>query len=91
MPASVNPQQLPRSVVMLGFVSLAMDISSEMVHALLPLFLVTVLGASALSVGVIEGIAEATAAIAKVFSGAISDWLGRRKPLLVLGYGLAAL
>ena len=67
-----------------------MDISSEMIHALLPLFLVTVLGASALSVGIIEGIAEATAAIAKVFSGAISDWLGRRKPLLLLGYGLAA-
>jgi MFS family permease len=87
----VNPQKLPRTVMMLGLVSLAMDISSEMIHALLPLFLVTVLGASALSVGIIEGIAEATAAIAKVFSGAISDWLGRRKPLLLLGYGLAAL
>ncbi len=83
--------KLPRSVVMLGLVSFAMDLSSEMIHALLPLFLVTVLGASALSVGVIEGVAEATAAIARVFSGAISDWLGRRKPLLLLGYGLAAL
>ena len=91
MTPSATRQQLPRSVVMLGWVSLAMDISSEMIHALLPLFLVTVLGASALSVGIIEGIAEATAAIAKVFSGAISDWLGRRKPLLLLGYGLAAL
>ena len=90
MPSEVTQQKLPRSVVMLGLVSLTMDISSEMIHALLPLFLVTVLGASALSVGVIEGIAEATAAIAKVFSGAISDWLGRRKPLLLLGYGLAA-
>jgi MFS family permease len=88
----VNKQEkLPRSVVVLGLVSLAMDISSEMIHSLLPLFLVTVLGASALSVGVIEGIAEATAAIAKVLSGAISDWLRRRRPLLLLGYGLAAL
>jgi MFS family permease len=87
----VNKQKLPRSVIVLGLVSLAIDISSEMIHSLLPLFLVTVLGASALSVGVIEGIAEATVAIAKIFSGAISDWLGRRKPLLLLGYGLAAL
>ena len=81
---------LPRSVVVLGLVSLFMDISSEMIHALLPLFLVTVVGASALSIGIIEGIAEATAAFVKVFSGAISDWIGRRKPLLLLGYGLAA-
>ena len=86
-----TPHKLPRSVVMLGLVSLTLAISSEMIHALLPLFLVTVLGASVLSVSIIEGIAEATAAIAKVFSGAISDWLGRRKPLLLLGYGLAAL
>ncbi|MGB4599400.1 MAG: MFS transporter [Trichlorobacter sp.] len=71
--------------------SLCMDLSSEMIHSLLPVFMVTVLGASALSVGVIEGIAEATAAIAKVFSGVLSDWIGRRKPLLLLGYGLAAL
>ncbi|MBI2717898.1 MAG: MFS transporter [Rhizobiales bacterium] len=67
-----------------------MDISSEMIHALLPIYLVTGLGASALAVGVIEGIAEATAAITKVFSGALSDWLGRRKLLAVVGYGLAA-
>ena len=82
---------LPKGVVALGLVSLFMDLSSEMIHSLLPVFLVTVLGASALSVGFIEGIAEATASIAKVFSGVISDWLGRRKPLVLLGYGLAAL
>lgn len=82
---------LPRSVVALGLVSLFMDLSSEMIHSLLPVFLVTVLGASALSVGFIEGIAEATASVAKVFSGVISDRIGRRKPLLLLGYGLAAL
>lgn len=67
-----------------------MDISSEMVHALLPIYLVTVFGASATTVGAIEGIAEATASVTKVFSGAISDWIGRRKLLAVLGYGLAA-
>lgn len=83
--------KLPKGVVVLGLVSLFMDLSSEMIHSLLPVFLVTVLGASALSVGLIEGIAEATAAIAKVFSGVLSDWIGRRKPLVLLGYGLAAL
>lgn len=83
--------RLPAGVIALGFVSLFMDLSSEMIHSLLPVFLVTVLGASAMAVGVIEGIAEATAAFAKVFSGAISDWMGRRKPLVLLGYGLAAL
>jgi MFS family permease len=67
-----------------------MDISSEMIHALLPIYMVTVLGTSALSVGIIEGIAEATASITKVFSGALSDWLGKRKLLAALGYGLAA-
>jgi MFS family permease len=67
-----------------------MDISSEMIHALLPVYLVTVLGTSTLTVGIIEGIAEATAAIIKVFSGAFSDWLGKRKGLAALGYGLAA-
>lgn len=81
---------LPRGVVALGLVSLFMDLSSEMIHSLLPVFLVTVLGASALSVGFIEGVAEATASIAKVFSGVISDRIGRRKPLVLLGYGLAA-
>ncbi|MCK9515447.1 MAG: MFS transporter [Ottowia sp.] len=68
-----------------------MDLSSEMIHALLPAYLVTVLGASALTVGMLEGVAEATAAITKVFSGALSDWLGRRKLLAAIGYGLAAL
>lgn len=87
----MNCPKLPRSIVALGLVSLFMDMSSEMIHSLLPVFLVTVLGASALSVGFIEGIAEATASIAKVFSGVISDWMGRRKPLVLLGYGLAAL
>jgi MFS family permease len=75
----------------LGFVSMLMDISSEMIHALLPVYLVTVLGASTLTVGFIEGVAEATASITKIFSGALSDWLGRRKLLAALGYGLAAL
>lgn len=83
--------KLPRGVIALGFVSLFMDMSSEMIHSLLPVYLVVVLGASALSVGFIEGIAEATAAITKVFSGVISDWTGRRKLLVLMGYGLAAL
>ena len=82
---------VPPGIWALGFVSLLMDVSSEMIHALLPVYLVTVMGASATVVGVIEGIAEATAAITKVFSGAISDWLGKRKVLAVIGYGLAAL
>ncbi|MFM2261863.1 MAG: hypothetical protein RI959_539, partial [Pseudomonadota bacterium] len=75
----------------LGFVSLLMDISSEMIHSLLPLFMVGVLGASALTVGVVEGIAEATALIVKVFSGVISDYLGKRKALAVIGYTMGAL
>ena len=83
--------KLPGGVVALGLVSLTMDLSSEMIHSLLPVFLVTVLGASAMSVGFIEGIAEATASIAKIFSGVISDWVGRRKPLVLIGYGMAAL
>jgi MFS family permease len=74
----------------LGFVSMLMDISSEIIHALLPVYLVTVLGASMVTVGFIEGIAEATASITKVFSGALSDWLGKRKLLAAIGYGLAA-
>jgi MFS family permease len=83
-------RQVPTAIWVLGLVSLLMDVSSEMIHALLPIYLVTVFGASALTVGVIEGIAEATAAITKVFSGALSDWLGKRKLLAALGYGLAA-
>lgn len=81
---------LPRTVWILGFVSLLMDIASEMIHGLLPIFLTTNLGASMVLVGVITGAGEATAQIIKVFSGALSDRLGRRKPLLLLGYGLAA-
>ena len=68
---------IPTGIWVLGFVSMLMDVSSEMIHALLPIYLVTVLGTSALTVGLIEGIAEATASITKVFSGALSDWLGR--------------
>jgi MFS family permease len=75
----------------LGFVSMLMDISSEMVHSLLPMFLVGSLGVSVLVVGLIEGLAEATALIVKVFSGTLSDYLGRRKGLAVLGYALGAL
>ena len=82
---------IPRTVWMLGLVSLFMDLSSELIHSLLPIFLVSGLGASMLAVGVIEGVAESTALIIKVFSGALSDWLGRRKGLLLAGYGLAAL
>ena len=87
---STSWRDIPRGIWALGFVSMFMDISSEMIHALFPLYLVTVLGASMVTVGFIEGIAEATAMITKVFSGAISDWLGRRKLLVVIGYGLAA-
>ena len=83
-------QNIPTGVWALGFVSLLMDLSSEMIHALLPVYVITVLGTSALTVGIIEGIAEATASITKVFSGALSDWLGRRKLLAAIGYGLAA-
>jgi MFS family permease len=75
---------------MLGFVSLFMDVSSELIHSLLPVFMVTGLGASALQVGIVEGIAESTALIVKVFSGAISDYIGKRKALAVFGYGLGA-
>src|SRR5580700_11552723 len=83
-------RESPPAVWALGFVSLLMDVSSEIIHALLPVYLVTVLGASMLTIGFIEGIAEATASITKVFSGALSDWLGKRKLLAVIGYGLAA-
>lgn len=81
----------PTGVWVLGFVSMLMDISSEMIHSLLPLFMVGILGASALTVGLIEGMAEATALIVKVFSGALSDYLGKRKGLALLGYTLGAL
>jgi len=81
---------IPPGIWALGCVSLLMDVSSEMIHALLPVYLVTVLGASMLTVGIIEGVAEATASIVKIFSGALSDWLGKRKLLAAFGYGLAA-
>ncbi len=84
-------RHMPAGIWALGFVSLLMDVSSEMIHALLPVYLVVGLGTTALTVGVIEGIAEATAAITKVFSGALSDRIGRRKELAAIGYGLAAL
>ena len=90
-PPPPDRPKLPAGIWMLGFVSLLMDVSSEMIHSLLPMFMVTVLGASALTVGVIEGLAEATALMVKVFSGALSDYLGRRKGLALLGYGLGAL
>jgi MFS family permease len=87
----VSAPRLPAAIWVLGFVSLLMDISSEMVHSLLPLFMVGTLGASALVVGLIEGLAEATALIVKVFSGVLSDWWGKRKWLAVFGYALGAL
>ena len=90
-PSILRWREIPGGVWALGLVSLFMDASSEMIHALLPLYLVGVLGASTLEVGVIEGIAEATAAVTKVFSGVISDWWGKRKWLAAAGYGLAAL
>jgi len=83
--------RLPAGIWALGFVSLFMDVSSEMIHSLLPVFLVTALGASAVTVGIIEGIGEATASITKLFSGWLSDRMGRRKALAVIGYGLGAL
>ena len=82
---------MPRAIWALGLVSLLMDVSSEMIHSLLPVFLVTALGASATTVGLIEGIAEATALIVKVVSGTLSDYFRKRKSLAVLGYGFAAL
>lgn len=83
--------RIPSGVWVLGFVSLLMDVSSEMIHSLLPLFMVTTLGASAFAVGLVEGAAEATALIVKVFSGVLSDYLGKRKGLAVFGYALGAL
>jgi MFS family permease len=84
-------KSVPRTVWALGAVSLLMDLSSELVHALLPVYMTVVLGASMVAVGIVEGIAEATASAVKVLAGAVSDRWARRKPLLVLGYGLAML
>lgn len=90
LPSQPPLRKLPASIWALGFVSLLMDVSSELIHSLLPVFMVTTLGISVLVVGLIEGAAEATALIVKAFSGALSDYWGKRKPLAVLGYGLGA-
>jgi MFS family permease len=90
-PKSIVPASIPAGVWVLGFVSMLMDVSSEMIHSLLPLFLVGTLGISVLAVGIIEGLAESTALISKVFSGALSDYLGKRKGLALLGYAMGAL
>src|SRR5438876_12398607 len=82
--------RIPRGVWILGFVSLLMDVSSEMIHSLLPLYLTVGLGASAVAVGLIEGVAEATALVVKVFSGTLSDRLRKRKWITAAGYGVAA-
>src|SRR5258707_4117149 len=82
---------IPRGVWVLGFVSMLMDTSSEMIHALLPVYLVTGLGATAATVGFIEGFAVATAMVTRLFSGVLSDWFGNRKLLAGIGYGVAAL
>jgi len=86
----ISSPAIPRGVWVLGFVSLFMDVSSELIHSLLPVFMVSSLGASAFAVGIVEGIAESTALIVKVFSGALSDFLGKRKSLALIGYGLGA-
>lgn len=92
MPSSPGSNaRIPKAIWALGFVSLLMDVSSELIHSLLPVFMVASLGASAFAVGLIEGAAEATALIVKVFSGALSDYWGKRKPLAVMGYGLGAI
>ncbi len=90
-PAPRSAVRIPRNVWILGIVSMFMDTSSEMIHALLPVLLVGTLGVSAFALGLIEGVAEGTASITKIFSGVLSDRWSRRKPLIVLGYGLAAL
>lgn len=89
--ASARRPPMPTGIWILGLVSLLMDVSSEMIHSLLPLFLVSTLGASPLAIGLIEGLAESLALIVKVFSGALSDYLGRRKALAVFGYALGAM
>lgn len=91
VPRFTTLSRIPKGVWVLGGVSLLMDVSSEMIHSLLPLFMATTLGASVIIIGIIEGVAEATALILKVFSGVISDYVGKRKGLALLGYGLGAL
>ncbi len=82
---------IPRTVWALGLVSLFMDVSSEIIHSLLPIFLTTTLGVSVALVGLVDGVAESTASIVKIFSGYISDRMRRRKPLIMIGYGLGAI
>ena len=91
VPRFATLSRIPKGVWVLGGVSLLMDVSSEMIHSLLPLFMATTLGASVIIIGIIEGVAEATALILEVFSGVISDYVGKRKGLALLGYGLGAL
>lgn len=91
VPRFATLSRIPKGVWVLGGVSLLMDVSSEMIHSLLPLFMATTLGASVIIIGIIEGVAEATALMLKVFSGVISDYVGKRKGLALLGYGLGAL
>ena len=88
---AIGVHAIPRSVWALGFVSMFMDLSSEMIHSLLPIFLMSVLGAGATAIGILEGVAEATVLVIKIFSGMLSDWLGKRKVLALVGYGIAAL
>ncbi|HHT0549244.1 TPA: MFS transporter [Klebsiella michiganensis] len=91
VPRFATLSRIPKGVWVLGGVSLLMDVSSEMIHSLLPLFMAATLGASVIVIGIIEGVAEATALILRVFSGVISDYVGKRKGLALLGYGLGAL
>ncbi|WP_413933783.1 MFS transporter [Nitrospira sp. BLG_1] len=91
LPSGQTNQRLPTGIWALGFVSLMMDVSSEMIHSLLPLFMVTTLGTSATAVGMVEGLAESLALMVKVFSGMLSDYLGKRKALAVFGYALGAM
>ena len=83
-------RHIPSGIWVLGFVSLLMDISSEMIHSLLPLFMVTILGTSTIVVGLVEGLAESLALVVKVFSGTLSDYWGKRKGLALFGYALGA-
>ena len=89
-PVKHSLRHIPSGIWVLGFVSLLMDISSEMIHSLLPLFMVTILGTSTMAVGLVEGLAESLALIVKVFSGTLSDYLGKRKGLALFGYALGA-
>lgn len=83
--------RIPSGIWVLGFVSMLMDISSEMIHSLLPMFMITVLGTNTITIGIIEGFAESMTLIVKIFAGLLSDYLGKRKGLVLFGYGLSAL